>query len=186
MKIGYAHPSDDDRTLVRQFEALQDVGCDRILTAGQEGELSGTEDRVGLGGVLDGLGDGDMLIVWRLDRLGRSLGDVIAVLRSLEKRGAEFRSIAEGIDTTAVGGRSLFQIVGAFADVERGRIVDRTKAGLHAAKARGKRLGRPPALTPQQIAQVKEAIAAKRETVTGMAAIMGVNRSTIQRAIGSG
>ncbi|WP_298307336.1 recombinase family protein [uncultured Erythrobacter sp.] len=149
MKIGYAHPSDDDNSLERQLQALRDVGCHRILTDGHEGEISGVESRASLGSVLDGLGNDDMLIVWRLDRLGRSLEDVITILRSLEKRGAEFRSIAEGIDTTADGGRSLFKIVDAFANVKRGRIVDRTKAGLHAAKARGKRLGRPPALTPQ-------------------------------------
>ncbi|ATF04086.1 putative integrases/recombinase (plasmid) [Phaeobacter gallaeciensis] len=184
MKIGYARVSTEEQNLDLQIEALTDVGCDRIITdKGQSGKRA-AETRPGFSEALDLLGPGDQIVVWKLDRVGRSIADLIHLLKTFEEREVEFRSLTDGIDTTTAGGRLVFHIMGALAEFERSLIQERTKAGLRAAKKRGKRLGRPPALTPAQIAHAKAAISAKRETVTGMAEILGVNRSTIQRALG--
>ncbi len=102
---------------------------------------------------------------------------------NVSPRGIEFRNLTDGIDTTTAGGRLVFHIMGALAEFERDLIQERTKAGLRAAKKRGKRLGRPPVLSATQIAHAKTAIETKRETVSGMAEILGVNRSTLQRAL---
>lgn len=185
MKIGYASISTEERNLDLQIEALTDAGCDRIVTdKGQNCERA-AEARSGFSEAMALLGSGDQVVVWKLDRVGRSIADLIRLLKTFEERGFEFRSLTDGIDTTTAGGSLVFQMMGALAELERNLIQERTRAGLKAAKKRGKRLGRPPALTPAQIAHARVAISAKRETVTGMAEILGVNRSTIQRALGT-
>jgi DNA invertase Pin-like site-specific DNA recombinase len=185
MKIGYASVSMDEQDLDLQIEALTVAGCDRIVTdMGQDG-LRAAKSRPGFSEALALLGSCDQLIVWKLDRVGRSIADLIHLLKTFEESGVEFRSLTDGIDTTTPGGRLVFHIMGALAQFERSLIQQRTKAGLRAAKKSGKRLGRPPALTPAQIAHAKAAISTKSETVTGMAEILGVNRSTIQRALGT-
>lgn len=141
------------------------------------------QSRAGFAEALELLGQGDHLVVWKLDRVGRSIADLVHLLKLFGERGIEFRSLTDGIDTTTAGGRLVFHIKGALAEFERDLIQERTKAGLRAAKKRGKRLGRPPALTPAQIAHARQAIESKSETVSGMAEILGVNRSTIQRAL---
>lgn len=185
MKIGYARVSTEEQNLDLQIEALTNAGCDRIITdRGQSGSKA-AQTRPGFSEALDLIDSGDLLVVWKLDRVGRPIADLIHLLKLFGERGIEFRSLTDGIDTTTTGGRLVFHIMGALAEFERDLIQERTKAGLRAAKKRGKRLGRPPALTPAQVKHAKSAITAKRETVSGMAEILGVNRSTVQRALGA-
>lgn len=183
MIIGYARVSTDEQNLDLQIEALTNAGCDRIVTdKGQSGTRT-AEDRPGFSEALDALSTGDLLVVWKLDRVGRSIADLIHLPKLFSDRGIEFRSLTDGIDTTTAGGRLVFQIMGALAEFERDLIQERTRAGLNAARKRGKRLGRPPVLSPAQIAHARTVIEARRETVSGMAEILGVNRSTLQRAM---
>lgn len=183
MKIGYARVSSVEQNLDLQIEALNEAGCDRIITDHAQSGSTAAESRTGFSEAMELLEEGDLLVVWKLDRVGRSIADLIHLLKLFGDRGIEFRSLTDGIDTTTAGGRLVFHIMGALAEFERDLIQERTKAGLRAAKKRGKRLGRPPALTTAQIAHAKTAIEAKRETVSGMAEILGVNRSTLQRAM---
>ena len=185
MKIGYARVSTGDQNLDLQIEALTEAGCDRIITDQAQSGAKAAETRAGFSEVLDILEPNDLLVVWKLDRVGRSIADLIHLLKLFDERGIEFRSLTDGIDTTTAGGRLVFHIMGALAEFERDLIQERTKAGLRAAKKRGKRLGRPPALSPAQVKHAKAAIASKHETVSGMAEILGVNRSTVQRALGA-
>ena len=184
MKIGYARVSSVEQNLDLQIEALTEAGCDRIITDQAQSGATAAESRAGFSKAMELLSEGDLLVVWKLDRLGRSIADLIHLLKLFGDRGIEFRSLTDGIDTTTAGGRLVFHIMGALAEFERDLIQERTKAGLRAAKKRGKRLGRPPALTDAQITHARTAIEAKRETVSGMAEILGVNRSTLQRAMG--
>lgn len=184
MKVGYARVSTEEQNLDLQIEALTEAGCDRIITDHAQSGATAAESRAGFFEAMELLGTGDLLVVWKLDRVGRSIADLIHLLKIFGDRGIEFRSLTDGIDTTTAGGRLVFHIMGALAEFERDLIQERTKAGLRAAKKRGKRLGRPPALTDAQIAHARTAIEAKRETVSGMAEILGVNRSTLQRAMG--
>ena len=183
MKIGYARVSTDEQNLDLQIEALRDAGCDRIVTDHAQSGAKAAESRTGFSEAMELLNTGDTLVVWKLDRVGRSIADLIHLLKLFGDRGIEFRSLTDGIDTTTAGGRLVFHIMGALAEFERDLIQERTKAGLRAARKRGKRLGRPPALSKAQIAHAKTAIATKQETVSGMAEILGVNRSTLQRAM---
>lgn len=183
MKVGYARVSTEEQNLDLQIEALTEAGCDRIITDRAQSGATAAESRAGFAEAMELLDAGDLLIVWKLDRVGRSIADLIHLLKVFGERGIEFRSLTDGIDTTTAGGRLVFHIMGALAEFERDLIQERTKAGLRAARKRGKRLGRPPALTDAQIVHAKTAIEAKRETVSGMAEILGVNRSTLQRAM---
>ena len=183
MKIGYARVSTEEQNLDLQIEALTEAGCDRIITDQAQSGVTAAESRTGFSEAMKLLDEGDLLVVWKLDRVGRSIADLIHLLKLFGDRGIEFRSLTDGIDTTTAGGRLVFHIMGALAEFERDLIQERTKAGLRAARKRGKRLGRPPALTAAQIDHARAAIEAKRETVSGMAEILGVNRSTLQRAI---
>ena len=185
MKIGYTRVSTEEQSLDLQIEALTDAGCDRIITDRGQGGIRAAEGRPGFTEAMDLLGPSDQMIVWKLDRVGRSISELIHFLKTFKERGIEFCSLTDRIDTTTAGGRAVLHIMGAIAELERDLIQERTKAGLRTAKNCGKRLGRPPALIPAQIAHAKAAIAAKRETVSGMAEILGVNRSTLQRAIGA-
>ena len=183
MKVGYARVSTEEQNLDLQIEALTDAGCNRIITDKAQSGARAAEGRPGFSEAMDLLDSGDLLVVWKLDRVGRSIADLIHLLKIFGDRGIGFRSLTDGIDTTTAGGRLVFHIMGALAEFERDLIQERTKAGLRAAKKRGKRLGRPPVLSPAQIAHAKTAIEAKRETVSGIAEILGVNRSTLQRAM---
>lgn len=183
MKIGYARVSKEDQNLDLQIEALTEAGCDRIITYQAQSGAKAAETRAGFSKAMELLGPADLLVVWKLDRVGRSIAELIHLLKLFGDRGIEFCSLTDGIDTTTAGGRLLFHIMGALAEFERDLVQERTKAGLSAAKKRGKRLGRPPALPPEQITHAKTVIETKRETVTGMAEILGVNRSTLQRAM---
>jgi DNA invertase Pin-like site-specific DNA recombinase len=144
MLIGYARVSTQEQTLNLQKDALQKAGCTKILTDTASGAKS---ERKGLEEALNYVRKGDTLVVWRLDRLGRSLPHLITTMTDLEERGIGFKSLTENIDTTTSGGKLIFHIFGALAEFERNLIRERTQAGLSAARARGRRGGRRKALT---------------------------------------
>jgi DNA invertase Pin-like site-specific DNA recombinase len=144
MLIGYAWVSTTDQTLALQQDALTKAGCERIFTDTASGALA---ERKGLEEALSHLRTGDTLVVWKLDRLGRSLKDLIARITQLQNQDIGFKSLTEQIDTTTSGGKLIFHIFGALAEFERDIIKERTKAGLIAARARGKKGGRRPNLT---------------------------------------
>src|SRR5215213_4756422 len=163
MQIGYARVSTDDQTLDLQLDALTKAGCARIFRDTVSGA---TAERRGLREALDHLRAGDTLVVWRLDRLGRSLRHLIDTMTTLEQRGVGFRSLTEAIDTTTSGGKLIFHIFGALAEFERDLIRERTHAGLTAARARGRLFGRPRALSPGKIEQLRTLAKDERNTVT--------------------
>src|SRR5215211_7817032 len=140
MLIGYARVSTHDQTLHMQRDALEKAGCEQIFTD----QVSGTKtERKGLTEALSHLRSGDILVVWRLDRLGRSLRHLIETVTELQERGIGFKSLQESIDTTTSGGKLVFHIFGALAEFEREIIRERTQAGLQAARSRGRSGGRP-------------------------------------------
>lgn len=178
--VGYARVSTQDQHTDLQLDALRDAGVVRIF---QE-KASGTrEDRPELAAVLDYLRPGDTLVVWRLDRLGRSLKHLIEVVSDLEQRGVGFRSIHEAIDTTTAAGRLVFHIFGALAEFERSLIVDRTRAGLAAARDRGAKPGRKPSLTTEQAQMVRDLHARGGYSITAIAAAVGASRATVYRTL---
>ena len=154
--IGYARVSTAEQDTALQTDALRKVGCERVF----EDVVSGAKaDRPGLAAALAYLRDGDVLAVWRLDRLGRSLAHLIETIGALEARGVGFRSLTESIDTTTPGGRLIFHVFGALGQFERDLIRDRTKAGLTAAAARGRKGGRKPVVTAEKLQRAQEYIA---------------------------
>lgn len=181
MNYGYARVSTDEQNLNLQLDALERAGCRKIFT--DEGISGAATSRPGLEEALKAIEAGDVLTVWKLDRLGRSLPHLIAVIEELQGRGAGFKSLSESIDTTTAGGKLIFHIFGALAEFERSLIAERTKAGLQAARKRGKRLGRPVRLTAEQINHAEKMIRAGEETVTGMSRLYGVDRATLHRAL---
>jgi DNA invertase Pin-like site-specific DNA recombinase len=178
-KLGYARVSTQDQRLDLQRQALTAAGCSVIL----EDQTSGRQvKRPGLDKALTKLGPGVVLVVWRLDRLGRSLSHLVAVLRLIEAKGAGFVSLTENIDTTSAGGRLVFHMMGALAEFERSLIVERTQAGLAAAKARGAKLGRRRLLSAQQVSHGRALLEAG-ESGEAVAASLGVSRATLYRAL---
>lgn len=183
MKIGYARASTDDQSLALQRDALAAAGCAEVF---EDQGISGvTARRPGLDAAMARIGAGDVLVVLKPDRLGRSLPHLIDVVRQLGERGAGFASMSEAIDTTTAGGKLIFHIMGALAEFERSLIVERVTAGIAAAKKRGKHVGRPRKLTPEQVAHAREAIASGIQTAAGMAALLGVDHSTLWRGLRS-
>lgn len=177
MKIGYARVSTHDQNNALQVDALTAAGCDRIFTD----EASGASiERAGLKAALEAVNEGDTLTVWKLDRLGRSVGQVVALLDGLRGRGVAFQSITEAIDTATPYGRAVWQIVAVMAELERGLMLERTRAGLKAAKARGKRLGRPPVMDAVQVRQAAFLIASG-EHPDDVAASFTVSRASLYR-----
>src|SRR5689334_2244377 len=138
--IGYARVSTSEQNLGLQLDALKEAGCRRVF---EETASGGAKARPRLREALEFLRPGDTLVVWKLDRLARSLQQLIETIEELHKRGCGFRSLTEAIDTTTAGGRLIFHIFGALAEFERGIIRERTLAGLEAARARGRKGGRP-------------------------------------------
>lgn len=154
--IGYARVSTAEQDTALQTDALHKAGCERVF----EDTASGAKaDRPGLADALAYLRDGDVLVVWRLDRLGRSLPHLIETVSKLEARGVGFRSLTENIDTTTPGGRLIFHVFGALGQFERDLIRERTKAGLTAAAARGRKGGRRPVVTADKLQRAREHIA---------------------------
>lgn len=141
LKIGYARVSTDVQRMDLQLDALKQAGCDHVF---KDHGISGVStNRPGLQQAMDMLQEGDTLIVWRLDRLGRSLVNLVEYVSNLGKQGVDFRSLTESIDTSSSGGKLLFHMIAALAEFERSLISERTKAGMAAAKLRGKHVGRP-------------------------------------------
>lgn len=179
MKIGYARVSTTDQNQQSQIDALMAAGCDEVVSD----EVSGAATkRPKLDKLLARLGQGDMLVVVRLDRLGRSLPHLIDVVQIVEARGAGLHSLSEAIDTTTAGGRLIFHLMGALAQFERTLIIERTQAGLQAARKRGAKVGRPRSLTASQVKHAHALIAGGERTVT-VAKSLGVDRATLYRAV---
>jgi DNA invertase Pin-like site-specific DNA recombinase len=179
MLIGYARISTHEQTLNLQQDALQKAGCSKIFTdtaSGAKTERNGLEEALNYGR------KGDTLVVWRLDRLGRSLPHLITTMTDLEERGIGFKSLTENIDTTTSGGKLIFHIFGALAEFERNLIRERTIAGLTAARARGRRGGRPKALTVKQRSIAQE-LYEKRHPIAEICHTLKVSKATLYRYI---
>lgn len=179
-RIGYARVSTADQNLRRQVDALTSAGCIRVF----EEKLSGKNtERPELQACLDYLREGDTLVVLELSRLGRSLADLLALVSGLRQRGIGFTSLHENLDTTTPGGRLVFHVFAALAEFIRELIIDGTREGLAAAKANGVRLGRPPAMTPEQVRHARALLAEPDTTVASIARLLGVSRSTIYKYV---
>ena len=180
--LGHARISTDGQELTLQQDALTQAGCARVFSDTASGSL---DDRPQLVQVLDYLRDGDTLVVWRLDRLGRSLKHLVATVGELEARGVGFRSLTESIDTTTPVGRLIFHVFAALAEFERDLIRERTHAGLAAARARGRRGGRPRTMTLEKVAVARQLHASGEHTVAAIASTLGVSRASIYRHLGT-
>ncbi len=176
--VGYARVSTQEQNADLQDDDLRKAGCQRIFIDKVSGA---TTDRPELAAALDYLRAGDVLCVWRLDRLGRSLKHLVQVVADLEERGAGFRSLHESIDTTTPTGRLIFHIFASLAEFERDLIRERTTAGLAAARARGRQGGRKPSLTPKKVKIARRMYEDGDSTVAEIATVLGVSRATIYR-----
>lgn len=176
--IGYARVSTEEQNLDLQLAALERAGCEHIF---QDRGISGAStNREGLNQALAALTAGDVLVVWKLDRLGRSLPHLIETIAGLADRSVEFRSLTENIDTQSAGGRLIFHMMGALAEFERSLISERTRAGMSAARDRGQHLGRRPSLSREQVRHAAELVASGRP-VAEAARLFGVTRQTLYR-----
>jgi DNA invertase Pin-like site-specific DNA recombinase len=180
MLIGYARVSTHDQTLHLQRDALQKAGCTRIFTDTASGAKT---ERTGLAEALNYVRKGDTLVVWRLDRLGRSLPHLITTMTTIEERGIGFKSLTENIDTTTSGGKLIFHIFGALAEFERDIIRERTTAGLSAARARGRRGGRPRGLTHRQRSIAQALYSDKEHSIAEICRTLKISRATLYRYI---
>ena len=178
MLVGYARVSTQDQKPALQLDALKAGGCGKIF---RENASGAQRDRPQLAAAIDYMRDGDTLIVWKLDRLARSMKQLIETVEGLEVRGIGFRSLTEAIDTTTSGGKLVFHIFGALAEFERSIICERTRAGLDAAKARGRTGGRPKKLTDADLKAAKAMLVADDFTVDEVARRMGVSPATLYR-----
>jgi DNA invertase Pin-like site-specific DNA recombinase len=180
MKVGYARVSTPDQSLAVQLEALQQHGCMKIF---QE-VASGTQaDRLGLTAALDYVRPGDTLVVWRLDRLGRSLGQLIVLMNTLHQQQIGFQSVIEVIDTTTAMGQFFFQVTGAFAALERNLIRERTLAGLASARRRGRQGGRRKAINSETFAMALQLYETRTNSVQSICSRLGIARRTFYREL---
>jgi len=178
MLVGYARVSTGDQNLDLQRDALKKVGCERIfedVASGARPERDGLEETLGF------LREGDVLVVWKLDRLGRSLKHLMEVVQRLEQRGIGFRSLQESLDTTTSGGRLIFHVFGALAEFERDLIRERTQAGLASARARGRMGGRPRAMDAKQAAIAQSLRQDPERTVKEICETLGISPATFYR-----
>jgi DNA invertase Pin-like site-specific DNA recombinase len=183
MNIGYARVSTQDQKPDLQTDALKHAGCEKVFIE----KASGAQrDRPELKAALDYIRTGDTMVVWKLDRLARSIKQLIETVEDLEKRGIGFKSLTENIDTTTSSGKLIFHIFASLAEFERSIIRERTKAGLDAARARGKTGGRPPALTEKDIQVAKAMLADTEITVEEVAKRLKVAPSTLYRHLPGG
>jgi DNA invertase Pin-like site-specific DNA recombinase len=179
--VGYARvPGDEADTPRRRLELLGDTGCARVYTDEAAGRDAA---RPGLRGCLESLRPGDTLVVAGLDQLGRTQRELIATVAEVRQRGAGLRSLREELDTASPGGEAIFRVFDGLAEFGRAAISAGTSDGLAAARARGKRLGRPPALTQEQLREVRELLLRPENTVSGIARQLGVSRSTIYKCL---
>lgn len=180
--IGYARVSTDEQCLALQLDALQAAGCAALF---QDTASGAKADRSGLAAALDACAAGDVLTVWKLDRLGRSLIDLVELVERLKARGAGLKVLTgagAAIDTTKPEGRFTFALFAALAEFERELIRERTKAGMAAAKRRGRQIGRPRKLTPERLAHARALLAEGRERGE-VAALLGIGKATLRRAL---
>ena len=179
-KIGYARVSTLHQDDALQLDALRAAGVERIFVDKASGKL---ESRPALDDLLGQARPGDTVVVWRLDRLGRSLRHLIDVVADLERRGVGFVSLTESLDTTTPGGRLLFHVFGALAEFEAALIRERTLAGLAAARARGRTGGRPTVWTEDKLKTARVMRASGDYDVTSIAKVLGVSRASVYRAL---
>lgn len=181
MLLGYARISkSDDQDAAPQIRALKKAGCKRVF---EEAASGGRWDRPELHNLLDQLRAGDTLVVWKLDRLSRSLKDLLVILERIDAAGGKFRSLTESIDTSGPAGRMMMQMLGSFAEFEREMIRERTRAGLSGAKLNGSVPGRKPKVTAEQRKEIVEAVSSGRKTAAEMARLFKIHRGTISRFI---
>lgn len=178
MKIGYARISTIEQNMNLQTDALERAGCDKIFTDTASGSIN---SRKGLIDAVEFCRSGDALVVWKLDRLGRSLKHLIDTVNFLQAKGVEFVSLQESVDTSTSGGKLVFHVFGALAEFERELIRERTIAGLKAARDRGSQNGRPKKLTRQQEKIAKKLMDDRETTVPEIIKTMRVSRSTLYR-----
>jgi DNA invertase Pin-like site-specific DNA recombinase len=180
MRIGYARVSTIDQSLDLQRDALDRAGCVQVYEENGSGK---TADRPQLSAVMKALRPGDCLVVWRLDRLGRNLSDLVTLVGEMDRRGVNFESITENLETHSVTGKLIFHIFAALAEFERSLIRERTMAGLKAARARGRMGGRPAKLSPRQVETLRAMLAAGKVPVLEVARVFGIGKSTLYRHI---
>ena len=180
-RIGYARVSTDDQHLELQRDALSQAGCSVIYEEAMSGKSA---MRPEIEQCRKALRAGDTLVVWRLDRLGRSLPDLVQIIADLEQRGIGFESLTEKIETSSAAGKLVFHVFAALAEFERGLIWERTQAGLAAARARGRAGGRKPKLDAKQIRQIKALLRDPNTSVAEVARDYGVSRTTIYKHCG--
>lgn len=180
-KIGYVRVSDHEQNEDLQIDALKQAGCDVIY--GDHGVSGAIARRKGLDRLLSSLKEGDTLVVWKLDRLGRSTIHLLQLLDDLRKRGIDFQALTQGIDTTTAVGRMLYGQLAVFAEFEREQIRERTKAGMEAARKRGVHIGRPNKLSTGQIERARRKLKSRTETIAQIAKVYGVAPLTLSRAV---
>jgi len=180
--IGYARVSTADQNMALQLDALRAAGVDRVFR--DQGISGSTSSRPGLDLCLDHLREGDVLTVWKLDRLGRSTRHVLAVIDELTSRGIGFRSITEGLHTDGPMGKAMLTIMAAFAQLERDTIIERTRAGLAAAAANGRKGGRPRKVDDAAALKARN-LREKGINATDIAKMLGVSRATVYRYLGN-
>lgn len=178
MKVGYARISTSDQSLDLQIDALKDAGCERIFHDIASGAKTA---RPGLDEALDYMRPGDLLVVWRLDRLGRSLPHLIQTVNALEEHGIGFSSLQESIDTSTSGGKLIFHMFGALAEFERSLIRERTEAGLRAARARGRKGGRPRALDDKKTKLLYKLYDERQHSVSEICDMLGISKTALYR-----
>lgn len=180
-QIGYVRVSTQDQNLDLQDDAMKSAGVEKVF---HDLGVSGAKaDRPGLQAALDYCRDGDTFVVWRLDRLGRNLTHVRATIEELKERGVGFRSLSEGLTSEGIMGKLMITIIAAFAEFERDVMIERTQAGMAAARLRGNVGGRPPKLTPAQVKRAQGMRDAGTATVPEIAAMMGVSVPTMYRML---
>jgi len=181
MRIGYARVSTGEQKMDLQLDALGEAECERIY---KERVSGAAKSRPELEKCIDSLRDGDTLVVWRLDRFGRSLKDLVSKMETLEDRGVDFVSLTEGIDTTTAQGKLTFHIFGALAEFERKLGRERTMAGLRAARERGRVGGRPRALSEEDIPQVQALMRNEDVPTADICERFDVSKATLYRYVG--
>lgn len=180
MLIGYARVSTDDQNATAQVQALEAAGCALVFTDKAGG---GRWDRPELLRLLGQLRPGHVVVVWKLDRLSRSLRDLLTLMERIEQAGAGFRSVTEAIDTTTPAGRMMMQLVGAFAEFERAMLRERTLAGLHAARQAGRVGGRRRSLHPDQEQEIVRLVRSRQKSAAAAARLFNVHPATVSRLL---
>ena len=180
MLIGYARISTSEQDTKVQVSALESAGCELVF---REKASGGRWERPELHKLLGQLRKGDVLVVWKLDRLSRSLRDVLTIMEQLQERKSGFRSLTEAVDTTTPAGRMMMQMVGSFAEFERAMLKQRTKAGIDAARKEGRIGGRRPKLKPQQQKEIVKLVTTGKKTAADAARLFGVHPATVSRLL---